>query len=99
MKLLDLVQKFYGPNVDNFKDVYKLLNNLNTSKKIKSINELTSSISFKKNMNIGKKIKIIGEKILKETIRELDSIINNEVKKPKFWDYKNQIYLQYFCIL
>ena len=71
----------HGPNVDNFKDVYKLLNNLNASKKIKSINELTSSISFKKNMNIGKKIKIIGEKILKETIRELDSIINNEVKK------------------
>ena len=38
----------HGPNVDNFKDVYKLLNNLNTSKKIKSINELTSSINFKK---------------------------------------------------
>ena len=71
----------HGPNTDNFKDVYKLLKSLNVSKKIKSSNELASSINFKRNKNLGNKIKIIGEKILKKTIKELDSIIYNEIKK------------------
>ena len=71
----------HGPNTDNFKDVYKLLKSLNVSKRIKSSNELASSINFKRNKSLGNKIKIIGEKILKKTIKELDSIIYNEIKK------------------
>ena len=71
----------HGPNTDNFKDVYKLLKSLNVSKKIKSSNELASSINFKRKKSLGNKIKIIGEKILKKTIKELDSIIYNEIKK------------------
>jgi 3-deoxy-D-manno-octulosonic-acid transferase len=71
----------HGPNTDNFTDVYKLLKSLNISKKIKSTNELASSINFKRNKSLGNKIKIIGEKILKKTIKELDSIIYNEIKK------------------
>jgi 3-deoxy-D-manno-octulosonic-acid transferase len=71
----------HGPNVHNFKDVYKLLKILRVSKKIYSSNQLSSSIIFKKNKNIGIKIKNIGEKILKKTIKELDILIKNEFKK------------------
>ena len=44
-------------------------------------NQLASYITFKKNKNIGIKIKKIGDKILKKTIKELDSLIINEFKK------------------
>ena len=71
----------HGPNTDNFKDVYKLLKKLNISIKIKTPEQLATSINFKKNKRAGKKIKNIGEKILKKTINELDYLINNELKK------------------
>ena len=71
----------HGPNIDNFKDVYKLLKSLNISKKIQSPKELASSITFRKNNIIGNKIKNIGQKILKKTIKELDYFIIDEFKK------------------
>ena len=71
----------HGPNIDNFKDVYKTLSALKISKKIITPKELASLIIFKRNKNIGAKIKKIGRKILKETINELDKLINNEYKK------------------
>ena len=72
---------FHGPNIDNFREVYNLLKNLKVSKKISSPKELAKLISFKRNINIGLKIKKIGRKILKKTIKELDNLINNEFKK------------------
>ncbi len=71
----------HGPNTDNFKDVYKLFRKLKVSKVITNPKNLSSSISFKREKNITKKINNIGEKILKETIKELDNHIINEVKK------------------
>ena len=71
----------HGPNIDNFKDVYKALSSLKASKKITTPNLLASLIIFKRNKNLGSKIKKIGGKILKETINELDKLINNEFKK------------------
>lgn len=71
----------HGPNTDNFKDVYKMLKALKVSKKITTQRQLASSITFKKNKNIGIKIKKIGGIILKKTIKELDYLINNEFKK------------------
>ena len=71
----------HGPNIDNFKDVYKQLNLFNISKKINTPKKLANSISFKRNKNIGNKIKKIGEKILNQTIKELDNLINNDFKK------------------
>ena len=71
----------HGPNIDNFKDVYKLLKTLNVSKKIMTPNQLANLIVFNKNKNSGLKIKKIGGIILKKTIKELDSLINNEFKK------------------
>ena len=72
---------FHGPFISNFKDVYKLLKSLNISKKIKTPNKLATSIIFKKNKYTGTRIKNIGDKILKKTIKELDNLINNEFKK------------------
>ena len=71
----------HGPNTDNFKDVYKLLSSLNIAKKINSPKKLASSIIFKRDKKKGNKIKNIGEKILKKTIKELDYLIKNELKK------------------
>ena len=71
----------HGPNTNNFKDVYKLLKSLKASKKINTSKELASNIIFRKNKLIGKKIKKIGKKILNQTIKELDNLIKNELKK------------------
>ena len=71
----------HGPNTDNFKDVYKLLKKLKISEKIITPNQLASAIKFNKNKKTGIKIKNIGAKILKKTIKELDILINNEFKK------------------
>ncbi len=68
----------HGPNIDNFKDVYKLLKSLKISKKINSPNQLATSIVFSKNKYKGQKIKNIGEKILKKTIKELDNLLRDE---------------------
>ena len=73
---------FHGPDTSNFKDVYKLLSLLGISKKLNS-KELASNIVFKKNKKTGLKIKNIGEKILKKTIKELDKHIFDETEKTK----------------
>ncbi len=72
---------FHGKNINNFKDVYELLKSLKVSKIISSPNELASSIMFKKKNYTATKLKNIGDKILKKTIKELENFINNEFKK------------------
>jgi 3-deoxy-D-manno-octulosonic-acid transferase len=72
---------FHGPNIDNFKDVYKLLKSFKISKKINSSKELAQSIIFKKDKKSAKKIKNIGKNIFKKTIIEIENLINNEFKK------------------
>ena len=71
----------HGQNIDNFKDVYKLLSSLNISKKVSNYHELASSISFLRNQKIGLKISKIGKIILKNTLKEIDIQIKNEFKK------------------
>ncbi len=72
---------FHGPNIHNFKDVYKLLNLLKVAKQIYSPKKMARLIVFNKNKKTGIKIKKIGTKIIKKTIIELDNLINNEFKK------------------
>jgi len=71
----------HGPNINNFRDVYKLLKSLKISKKIYTPKELASSVTFRKNTIVGNKIKNIGQNILKKTIKELDYFIIDESKK------------------
>ena len=73
----------HGPNYQNFNDIYKLLNKMRVSKIIKSPRDLISNISFVRNMGAAKKIKSFGEKIFRDTIRDLNKIILNEIKKTK----------------
>ena len=72
---------FHGPNIDNFKDVYKLLKSLQISNLINSSKKLASSINFNPSKANGNKIKKIGRRILTKTIKELDYLIKDEFKK------------------
>ncbi len=69
----------HGPNIDNFKDVYKYLNQLKISTTINSPQQCANSIIFKKNMKKVKKMKFLGTTILKKTLNELDKSIHNEI--------------------
>ena len=71
----------HGPFVSNFTDIYKLLKSNKISEKINTTVQLSKEITFTKNVQSGFKIKNIGEKILKKTIKELDKHIFNEFKK------------------
>ena len=75
----------HGPNIDNFSDIYKLLDGLKITHKINGTTSLTNLVnkfiikpSNKKNYL---KIKKIGKKILNETKDEINSLLNNEIKK------------------
>ena len=69
----------HGPNTDNFKDVYKYLNQLKISSTINSPQQCANSIIFKKNMKKVKKMKFLGTTVLKKTLNELDKSIHNEI--------------------
>ena len=71
----------HGPFVSNFTDIYNLLKYNKISKKIYTVKQLSREITFNKNVHSGFKIKNIGEKILKKTIKVLDKHIFNEFKK------------------
>ncbi len=69
----------HGPHIDNFKDVYKYLNQLKISSTINSPHQCANSIIFKKNTKKVKKMKFLGSTILKKTLNELDKSIHNEI--------------------
>jgi len=72
---------FHGPYTHNFTEIYNFLNIEGIAFKVKSekdlINKLKQKIDNYENTNIKEKIKVIGNKILSETIRDLDRYIVN----------------------
>ena len=75
----------HGPNIDNFSDIYKLLDKLKITHKVNGATSLTNLVNKliikpnnKKNYL---KIKKIGKKILNETKHEINSLLNNEINK------------------
>ena len=83
----------HGPNIDNFKDIYKKLRSLKISIKITTPKKLASLIVFKKNQYIGDKIKNVGTKILKKTILEYEYNISEDIclfllKKLQFLQFE-----------
>ena len=75
----------YGPNTDNFSDIYKLLDKLRITHKVNGVSSLTKLVNKliiktnnKKNYL---KIEKIGKKILNKTKDEINSLLNNEIKK------------------
>lgn len=71
----------HGPNVENFKDVYKFLQSLKITKQIKDKDELYSYLLQNINLKMNKshnqrKIENKGQKILNKTFGELKKILN-----------------------
>ena len=71
----------HGPNINNFRDIYKLLQKLNISKKVNTNKNLTNNI--RKNIqaklssdSIIKKIELMGIKIKELTLKELNQTLN-----------------------
>ena len=69
----------YGPNISNFKEVYKMLNFLKIAKKINSIKEVKEivlkRINFNQNNKAKFKLKNIGNKILAKNLFEIKKFI------------------------
>ncbi len=69
----------YGPNISNFKEVYKMLNFLKIAKKINSIKEVKKivlkRINFNQNNKAKYKLKNIGNKILAKNLLEIKKFI------------------------
>ena len=70
----------HGPNIENFRDIYKLLDKNNIAKKVRLkknlITEIKKFLKIKKTSNlIVRKIEVIGIKILKSTSVEIKKII------------------------
>ena len=69
----------YGPNISNFKEVYKMLNFLKIAKKINSIKEVKEivlkRINFNQNNKAKFKLKNIGNKILAKNLLEIKKFI------------------------
>jgi 3-deoxy-D-manno-octulosonic-acid transferase len=75
----------HGPNIDNFSDIYKLLDKLKITHRVNgatSLKNLVNKLIIKSNNKKNYlKIKKIGKKILNETKDEINSLLNNEIKK------------------
>ena len=74
----------HGPNVNNFKEIYKFLKKNGLSKEISNYKELIHSLNLllgkKTNTKImQKKIVEIGQKILKKSYEEINLLIKNEI--------------------
>ena len=75
----------YGPNVDNFKDIYKYLAKLKLAHKVVNLSQLKNNLNnflSKKNKskNTEKKLKNIGNKILNNIYNEIMRMLKNEYK-------------------
>ena len=75
----------HGPNIDNFSDIYKLLDKLKITHRVNgatSLKNLVNKLIIKSNNKKNYlKIEKIGKKILNETKDEINSLLNNEIKK------------------
>ena len=75
----------HGPNIDNFSDIYRLLEKLKITYKVNgetSLRNLVNKLIIKPNNKKNYlKIEKIGKKILDETKDEINSLLNNEIKK------------------
>jgi len=76
----------HGPHVNNFKEVYKLLNSKKISYQANNGSQLTNILEktikdLSNNKSKFLKIKNVGKSILKITTNEINNLIRNEIKK------------------
>ena len=69
----------YGPHVENFKEVYEMLDKLKITTRISSIKNMKSVIRQKVNFfprnTVNKKLKYLGDKILNKNLNEIKKFI------------------------
>ena len=73
----------YGPYVQNFKEVYELLDKNGVSNKVNNVEQLTNKLGIliKKNKaskNLEDKIDKLGKRILKKTVSEIEFYLNKK---------------------
>ena len=77
---------YHGPYVYNFKEIYKILEENNISKEINDYTELSRyliedlNIVQKEDKEISYTINNLSQKILRSTMKNINNILNNEVK-------------------
>ena len=74
----------YGPNVDNFKEIYKFLDRLKISNKVKNYHQLgyrLNKLLFRKQSSkkIQHKLDSIGNKILNTTYKQVNLFLKDEI--------------------
>ncbi len=69
----------YGPHVENFKEVYEMLEKLKITKRVNSIKDMKSvirqKINFLQGNNVSKKLKYLGDKTLNKNLYEIKKFI------------------------
>ena len=69
----------YGPHIENFKEVYEMLEKLKVTTKVKSIKKMKSvvrqKINFLQRNTVNKKLKYLGDKILNKNLYEIKKFI------------------------
>ena len=73
----------HGPHIKNFTEIYKMLSLSKISRQIKTPKQFANQVTFVKDMKKVSKIKKLGEKIFKKTLKELNKSINHETKKTQ----------------
>ena len=75
---------YHGPYVNNFKDIYELLEKNNISKKIETYEDLSNNLiidlefPIKKNNFSIQIIETLGKKTLSDTMKNINNFINND---------------------
>ncbi len=69
----------YGPHVENFKEVYEMLEKLKITRRVNSIKNMKSvvrqKINFLQGDTVNKKLKYLGDKILNKNLYEIKKFI------------------------
>ena len=69
----------YGPHVENFKEVYEMLEKLKITRRVNSIKNMKSvvrqKINFLQGNTVNKKLKYLGDKILNKNLFEIKKFI------------------------
>ena len=69
----------YGPHVENFKEVYEMLEKLKVTTRVNSIKKMKSvvrqKINFLQRNTVNKKLKYLGDKILNKNLYEIKKFI------------------------
>ena len=69
----------FGPHVDNFKEIYQMLENLKIANKINSIKKIKNlvqkKINYSENRKVKYKLNYLGNKIINKNIFEIKKFI------------------------